>query len=99
MQTLKYKTRSSIMLNRFEAFNLSIMSKMQNRRRPQAHVLLSTTPAQAGVPADTHGHSAGGAGTMSDVVMADTPAAQTGTAGGAGAGGGGAKKKKPKKKK
>ncbi|KIM29065.1 hypothetical protein M408DRAFT_31935, partial [Serendipita vermifera MAFF 305830] len=29
---LKYKTQSSIMLNRFEAFNLSMMSKMQNRR-------------------------------------------------------------------
>ncbi|KAI0075166.1 signal recognition particle, SRP9/SRP14 subunit [Panus rudis PR-1116 ss-1] len=32
---LKFKTFSSIFLNRFEALNLSLMQKMQNRRPPQ----------------------------------------------------------------
>lgn len=83
------------MLNRFEAFNLSIMSKMQNRR-PQAPVLMSATPARSGVPAAAESH-AQGAGTTSGAVMGDA----TGTAGqtAASAGGASAKKKKPKKKK
>lgn len=32
IQCLKFKTHSSIFLNRFEALNLSLMQKMQNRR-------------------------------------------------------------------
>lgn len=33
-QCLKYKTHSSLFLNRFEALNLSLMEKMQNRQPP-----------------------------------------------------------------
>ena len=33
-QCLKFKTYSSIFLNRFEALNLSMIEKMQNRQRP-----------------------------------------------------------------
>ncbi|KAF5325865.1 hypothetical protein D9611_000540 [Ephemerocybe angulata] len=33
---LKFKTYSSIFLNRFEALNLSLIEKMQNRQRPSA---------------------------------------------------------------
>ncbi|KAH6907298.1 signal recognition particle, SRP9/SRP14 subunit [Coprinopsis sp. MPI-PUGE-AT-0042] len=33
---LKFKTYSSIFLNRFESLNLSLIEKMQNRQRPQA---------------------------------------------------------------
>ncbi|KAG2744132.1 signal recognition particle, SRP9/SRP14 subunit [Suillus brevipes Sb2] len=37
---IKFKTYSSIFLNRFEALNLSLMQKMQNKRpTPIAHVL------------------------------------------------------------
>ncbi|KAG2125754.1 signal recognition particle SRP9 SRP14 subunit [Suillus clintonianus] len=37
---IKFKTYSSIFLNRFEALNLSLMQKMQNRRpTPIAHAL------------------------------------------------------------
>ncbi|EAU87413.1 hypothetical protein CC1G_02172 [Coprinopsis cinerea okayama7 len=32
---LKFKTYSSIFLNRFESLNLSLMEKMQNRQRPK----------------------------------------------------------------
>jgi len=31
---LKFKTYSSVYLNRFEALNLTLMRKMQNRKRP-----------------------------------------------------------------
>ncbi|KAJ7711010.1 signal recognition particle, SRP9/SRP14 subunit [Mycena metata] len=33
---IKFKTYSSIFLNRFEALNLSLMEKMQNRRKVEA---------------------------------------------------------------
>ncbi|TFK26960.1 signal recognition particle, SRP9/SRP14 subunit, partial [Coprinopsis marcescibilis] len=32
---LKFKTFSSIFLNRFESLNLSLIEKMQNRQRPK----------------------------------------------------------------
>ncbi|TBU21805.1 signal recognition particle, SRP9/SRP14 subunit [Dichomitus squalens] len=38
---LKFKTHSSVFLNRFDALNLSLMQKMQNRRPTQA----STAPS------------------------------------------------------
>src|ERR1700761_1312025 len=34
LQCIKFKTYSSIFLNRFEALNLSLIEKMQNRRVP-----------------------------------------------------------------
>ncbi|KAI1795448.1 signal recognition particle, SRP9/SRP14 subunit [Ganoderma leucocontextum] len=43
---LKFKTHSSVFLNRFDALNLSLMQKMQNRRPTQA----STAPSTSQVP-------------------------------------------------
>ncbi|RPD76865.1 signal recognition particle, SRP9/SRP14 subunit [Lentinus tigrinus ALCF2SS1-7] len=45
---LKFKTHSSVFLNRFDALNLSLMQKMQNRRPTQA----STAPPTPQAPAD-----------------------------------------------
>jgi len=93
---LKYKTQSSIMLNRFEAFNLSMMSKMQNRRsQAQAQAatpMISVAVSAKAVPA----HSGG-----QEVVMADaSPSTVQGAGGASGTGApAAAKKKKPKKKK
>jgi len=42
---LKFKTYSSIFLNRFEALNLSLMQKMQNRQRPQPATTETPIPA------------------------------------------------------
>ncbi|KAG8759973.1 hypothetical protein FRC14_004415 [Serendipita sp. 396] len=91
---LKYKTQSSIMLNRFEAFNLSMMTKMQNRQPSQPPTYSATSAA------------APSSATIKDVPMAEATPAQ-GTSGNAPAtpapGGASsnaaAKKKKPKKKK
>jgi len=41
---VKYKTRSSIILNRFEALNLSLMRKMQNRKAPVAIIIPEIAP-------------------------------------------------------
>ncbi|KAK7035661.1 signal recognition particle protein [Favolaschia claudopus] len=49
---IKFKTYSSIFLNRFEALNLSLMEKMQNHRKvepPAAPEPLATTTATAEV--------------------------------------------------
>ncbi|PPQ91610.1 hypothetical protein CVT25_012791 [Psilocybe cyanescens] len=82
---IKFKTNSSIFLNRFESLNLSIMQKMQNqRRREEAPGLTSAgdlhSPAEndraSPIPAQT-----------SSAIPTQVPAA------------GGVKKKKPKKKK
>ncbi|KAI0920286.1 hypothetical protein AcW1_002070 [Taiwanofungus camphoratus] len=64
---LKFKTYSSIFLNRFEALNFSLMQKMQNRQRLQASTVPSQTEASTTVtpepvlPATTPG-TAGAAG-------------------------------------
>ncbi|KAH7912058.1 signal recognition particle, SRP9/SRP14 subunit [Hygrophoropsis aurantiaca] len=64
---LKFKTYSSIFLNRFEALNLSLMQKMQNKRpeppqlpktEPTADATRSGTPSSV-VPQPT-GPAAGG---------------------------------------
>ena len=72
LQCLKFKTHSSVFLNRFDALNLSLMQKMQNRRPTQASTAPSTaqapqqkpaqaqdTAAQASVPSSS-GPAAGG---------------------------------------
>ncbi|KIM89829.1 hypothetical protein PILCRDRAFT_812622 [Piloderma croceum F 1598] len=46
---IKFKTYSSIFLNRFEALNLSLMQKMQNRRPSEPE----STPIQTDVAAST----------------------------------------------
>ncbi|KAJ6458871.1 signal recognition particle, SRP9/SRP14 subunit [Mycena vitilis] len=64
---IKFKTYSSIFLNRFEALNLSLMEKMQNRRKAEppaapepaaaapvvadAVASSSVTPSASGAPA------------------------------------------------
>jgi hypothetical protein len=83
------------MLNRFEAFNLSMMSKMQNRRPQQS------PQAGASAPSGARGAATQAIPGSQDVIMADATASQ-GTGGGTSSGvnlAGAAKKKKPKKKK
>jgi signal recognition particle subunit SRP9 len=43
---LKFKTYSSIFLNRFEALNLSLMQKMQNRQEPERVASSISAPSQ-----------------------------------------------------
>ncbi|KAG7085907.1 hypothetical protein E1B28_003441 [Marasmius oreades] len=53
---LKFKTYSSLYLNRFEALNLSLMEKMQNRRVVELAVQETTSrdvPSTGGVPSAT----------------------------------------------
>jgi signal recognition particle subunit SRP9 len=45
---LKFKTYSSVYLNRFEALNLTLMRKMQNRKRPDPST--SSIPAAGDYP-------------------------------------------------
>ncbi|CAL1697723.1 unnamed protein product [Somion occarium] len=61
---LKFKTHSSVFLNRFEALNLSLMQKMQNRRptapthAPEAsadHPVQASTAPQAPVATPSGG--------------------------------------------
>jgi hypothetical protein len=86
------------MLNRFEAFNLSMMSKMQNRRAQAAVPMISSVSAKA-VPGPSQSHSGGQDVAMADVSVS-TSNVQQGAGGTSGTGGpAAAKKKKPKKKK
>ena len=90
-QCLKFKTKSSIILNRFEALNLSLMAKMQNRRKtppPPPMPSFPSTPASAAV-----------VGSASGTPRAGTPAAQMEVDGPAPGTSSGPAKKKPKKKK
>ncbi|KAL7278494.1 hypothetical protein ACG7TL_007493 [Trametes sanguinea] len=82
---LKFKTHSSVFLNRFDALNLSLMQKMQNRRPTQASIPPSSSAAQ--IPASTSA-----AQTPAEASSATTPTPS-------GPAAGGVKKKKPKKKK
>ncbi|KAL4070218.1 signal recognition particle, SRP9/SRP14 subunit [Scleroderma yunnanense] len=45
---IKFKTYSSIFLNRFEALNLSLMQKMQNRRLEPTPTPLTANPSETG---------------------------------------------------
>ncbi|KAI0826503.1 signal recognition particle, SRP9/SRP14 subunit [Trametes gibbosa] len=81
---LKFKTHSSVFLNRFDALNLSLMQKMQNRRPTPASRSATLASSASPIPASASSR------TMSEAPSTPTPG---GTAGG------GVKKKKPKKKK
>jgi signal recognition particle subunit SRP9 len=83
---IKFKTNSSIFLNRFEALNLSLMEKMQNKQKREEP--LPSAPAAEEVKPTSQNELANSlaAGTLS-VVPTQTPIV------------GGVKKKKPKKKK
>ncbi|KAK0186970.1 signal recognition particle, SRP9/SRP14 subunit [Armillaria mellea] len=83
---IKFKTYSSIFLNRFEALNLSLMEKMQNRQ-----AVVEPMPTQSSLQAVEN---------VSQVETAAPPAvALSSTTPTPSASGGGVKKKKPKKKK
>ncbi|KAF9484815.1 signal recognition particle SRP9 SRP14 subunit [Pholiota conissans] len=82
---LKFKTNSSIFLNRFEALNLSLMQKMQNSK-PHEEPTGIATPALL-PPAEN------------DRANSPAPAQTTSALPSASVAGGGVKKKKPKKKK
>ncbi|CDO69968.1 hypothetical protein BN946_scf184836.g42 [Trametes cinnabarina] len=84
---LKFKTHSSVFLNRFDALNLSLMQKMQNKRPTQASTTASPSAPQ--IPVST---SAAQMPTEASSAQASTPMPS-------GPAGGGVKKKKPKKKK
>ncbi|KAL0565747.1 hypothetical protein V5O48_016275 [Marasmius crinis-equi] len=66
---LKFKTYSSIYLNRFEALNLSLMEKMQNRR------VVEPTPVEPSINTSRDNAAAGGTSTA-------IPTPSTSTAGG-----------------
>ncbi|KDR77999.1 hypothetical protein GALMADRAFT_266550 [Galerina marginata CBS 339.88] len=84
---IKFKTNSSIFLNRFETLNLSIMQKMQNQRPRE-----ETPPAPVTMVHDLqspteHDRASPLPAQSSNTIPTQTPSA------------GGVKKKKPKKKK
>ncbi|TDL27433.1 signal recognition particle, SRP9/SRP14 subunit [Rickenella mellea] len=85
---LKFKTHSSIFLNRFESLNHTLMQKMQNRRPSPPQ------PARGPVPNTTTPHDEG-------LSRAGTPSGGGSSTVAAGSGAGGVKKKKAggKKKK
>jgi len=85
---IKFKTYSSIFLNRFEALNLSLMQKMQNKRAPPppTPVAATATSASDAIAKDT----------APNTPRATTPSVVPTPSGPAS---GGVKKKKPKKKK
>ncbi|TEB20988.1 signal recognition particle, SRP9/SRP14 subunit [Coprinellus micaceus] len=56
---LKFKTYSSIFLNRFEALNLALIEKMQNRQKPPAVL----APPPVAMVVDTPAPSAPGTST------------------------------------
>jgi hypothetical protein len=88
-QCIKFKTHSSIFLNRFEALNLSLMQKMQNWKPARL-------PPPTAVAARAHTPQL-----QVDETSRATSPAPGGVVPGAGGGpaGGGVKKKKGKKKK
>ena len=98
-QCLKFKTKSSIILNRFEALNLSLMGKMQNRRKtPPPPPMVSSFPSTS--TSAVAAAAAGVVGSASGTPRAGTPAALMDVDGPApGTSSGGPAKKKPKKKK
>lgn len=85
-QCLKFKTHSSVFLNRFDALNLTLMQKMQNRRPAQASTTLTPSASIASqIPTSASSQTA-----ASEAPSTPAPG---------GPAGGGVKKKKPKKKK
>ncbi|WWD21299.1 hypothetical protein CI109_105783 [Kwoniella shandongensis] len=95
VKCIKYKTFSSIILNRFESLNLRLLTKMSNRTRiapppttTAAQSLAIDTPERGGTPAPEEG---AGSGAGAAVTGTGTPAGKTG------GGAGGKKKKKGKR--
>lgn len=57
IQCLKFKTYSSAYLNRFEALNLTLMRKMQNRKRPDPSTSSIPVPVDPGTSSKAQGES------------------------------------------
>jgi signal recognition particle subunit SRP9 len=57
IQCIKFKTFSSAYLNRFEALNLTLMRKMQNRKRPDPSTSSIPAPADQGASSKAEGES------------------------------------------
>ena len=91
---MKYKTHSSIYLNRFEALNLSLMQKMQNRRPPPPVVTSLSPPNTSSAKTGDVPKSP-----AKEVKVEDASQSGTAAPGSGGVQGGGVKKKKGKKKK
>jgi signal recognition particle subunit SRP9 len=83
---LKFKTHSSIFLNRFEQLNFSLMQKMQNRRPAPVSELPASLSTQSNLGVPGAPQVAAPASTVSPSPSGSVAA-------------GGVKKKKPKKKK
>ncbi|KAH8114886.1 signal recognition particle, SRP9/SRP14 subunit [Phellopilus nigrolimitatus] len=90
---LKYKTHSSVFLNRFEALNAALLAKMQNRAGRGRGERQAGSPVPVSVP----GEGSGGGGEGGS--RAGTPGPGPAPVSGGGVQGGGVKKKKGKKKK
>ncbi|PWN41982.1 signal recognition particle, SRP9/SRP14 subunit [Ceraceosorus guamensis] len=88
--TIKFRTRSSIILNRFQALNHELIAQFAGAPKPTPSEAQAGANSQDAAPITEAEHvgSSSGAGTV-----------QTGTQGGGGGGGGGGKKKKKKGKK
>lgn len=107
-QTLKYRSRSTVILNRFDSFSKEIQSLMSGSQLSGAtsSTIANTATAAAGTAveeATSLSQSAVGAveGAVESVVGTQPTSgtdAATGTGGGAGGGGGGQSKNKKKKK-
>lgn len=87
-QCIKYKSKSSIILNRFDALTLSLMRKMQNVKAPEPAPIPAPQVAIASSAVPSSAEQVQSAA----VAAAAASATQDGAAGGV-------KKKKPKKKK
>ncbi|KAF5376344.1 hypothetical protein D9757_008649 [Collybiopsis confluens] len=87
---IKFKTYSSIFLNRFEALNLSLMEKMQNKHVAKPPPATHQAAEQIDQPPSRNSPTPAAATSGSSATP--TPAAGL-------AASGGVKKKKPKKKK
>lgn len=92
-QCLKFKTHSSIFLNRFETLNLNLMQKMINTRPPPPPPPASSTPRAMSVEPTGPGTPMKEEGAAGGVSASGSTPTVGGTAGG------GTKKKKGKKKK
>jgi signal recognition particle subunit SRP9 len=72
-QCIKFKTFSSIFLNRFEALNLSLIQKMQNQRKEEPPMAEQSTPAEARVESPAPAAAIQSAPTASGVTKKKKP--------------------------
>ncbi|EPQ30920.1 uncharacterized protein PFL1_01818 [Pseudozyma flocculosa PF-1] len=96
--TLKFRTRSSVILGRFEVFNRAMMAAMAGHEKP-ASLLNPPTPA-VGAATTTQHDAAAASGAASQATSTTAPAATAaGATASAGTGAGGTSSASKKKKK